>query len=80
MLNLTASMAVAVAHLASSGFRPRGDLVFLAVADEEAGSAHGARWLADHHADLITTDYVLTEHGGLHAGPATAPTIGMKVG
>ncbi|MFN3217787.1 MAG: M20/M25/M40 family metallo-hydrolase [Acidimicrobiales bacterium] len=80
MLNLTASMAVAVAHLASSGFRPRGDLVFLAVADEEAGSAHGARWLADHHADLITTDYVLTEHGGLHAGPATSPTIGMKVG
>lgn len=80
MLNLTASMTVAVAHLASSGFRPRGDVVLLAVADEEAGSAYGARWMADHHPDLITTDYVLTEHGGLHAGPAGAPTIGMKVG
>ena len=27
MLNLTASMAVAVRHLARSGFRPRGDLI-----------------------------------------------------
>ena len=47
MLNLTASMAVATRHLAESGFRPRGDLIFLAVADEESGSAHGARWMAE---------------------------------
>jgi len=64
MLNLTASMAVAIRHLAKTGFRPSGDLVFLAVADEESGSAYGARWMADNHADLITTDYVLTESGG----------------
>ena len=37
MLNLTASMAVVVRRLASEGFRPRGDLVFFGVADEEAG-------------------------------------------
>ncbi len=80
MLNLTASMAVAVSHLATSGFRPRGDLVFLAVADEEAGSTHGVRWLAEHHRDLITTDYVLTENGGLHGGSATHPTVAMRVG
>lgn len=80
MLNLTASMAVAVRHIATSGFRPRGDLVFMAVADEEAGSAHGARWMAAHHADLITTDYCLTESGGLHSGSAEAPTLGIRVG
>ena len=80
MLNLTASMAVAISHLVSGGFRPRGDLVFLAVADEESGSAYGARWMADHHADLITTDYVLTENGGLHGGTEDAPTIGVTVG
>src|SRR5690606_15299080 len=40
MLNLTASMAVALRHLLASGFRPRGDLVYLAVADEESGSAY----------------------------------------
>src|SRR5436190_1638421 len=36
MLNLTASQAVAFRRLANSGFRPRGTLIFLAVADEEA--------------------------------------------
>jgi acetylornithine deacetylase/succinyl-diaminopimelate desuccinylase-like protein len=76
MLNLTASMAVVVRRLGRDGFRPRGDLVFVAVADEEAGSAHGTRWLADHHPDVITTDYVLTENGGVHNRDA----IGMKVG
>jgi acetylornithine deacetylase/succinyl-diaminopimelate desuccinylase-like protein len=64
MLNLTAAMAVAVRHLADRGFRPRGDLIFLGVADEEAGSAHGAAWLADHHWDEIGADHVLTESGG----------------
>ena len=80
MLNLTASMAVALTHLVASGFRPRGDVVFLAVADEESGSAWGARWMAEHHADLITTDYVLTENGGLHGGTDSAPTVGVTVG
>jgi acetylornithine deacetylase/succinyl-diaminopimelate desuccinylase-like protein len=80
MLNLTASMAVAVRHLAGTGFRPQGDLVFLAVADEEAGSAYGARWMAEHHRDLITTDYVLTENGGLHGGSPDTPVIGMRTG
>src|SRR5690349_42316 len=37
MLNLTASMAVATKHLARQGWRPRGTLVYLGVADEEAG-------------------------------------------
>ncbi len=79
MLNLTASMAVAVRHLVSSGFRPRGDLVLLAVADEESGSEYGARWLADHHADLITTDYAICENGGLHGGSADARSVGINV-
>ena len=69
MLNLTASMAVAFRQLAREGFRPRGDLIYFAVADEESGSAHGARWMADHEADAIRADYVLTENGGLHSGP-----------
>ena len=43
MLNLTASMSVAFRHLAGSGFRPRGDLILFAVADEEAGSTYGAQ-------------------------------------
>ncbi|TVR22369.1 MAG: M20/M25/M40 family metallo-hydrolase [Ilumatobacter sp.] len=79
MLNLTSSMAVAFRALADRGFRPRGDLVFFAVADEEAGSTHGARWMADHHRDAIRTDYVLTESGGLHSGPDEAPRVSVAV-
>jgi acetylornithine deacetylase/succinyl-diaminopimelate desuccinylase-like protein len=80
MLNLTSSMAVAFRHLADSGFRPRGDLIFLGVADEESGSAHGMQWLADHARDAVMADYVLTESGGLHSGPAEAPFVGVTVG
>ena len=80
MLGLTASMAVTMRHMASTGFRPKGDLVFFAVADEESGSAYGARWMADNHPDVIRTDYVLTENGGLHGGTAERPTVGVMVG
>ena len=80
MLNLTASMAVAFRHLATSGFRPRGDLIYYAVADEESGSAHGARWMADHHPEAIRADFVLTENGGLHSGASQAPSIGVNIG
>ncbi len=80
MLNLTASMAVSFRELADTGFRPRGDLIFFAVADEESGSAYGARWMAEHHADAIRADYVLTENGGLHGGTPDAPTIDVNVG
>jgi acetylornithine deacetylase/succinyl-diaminopimelate desuccinylase-like protein len=76
MLNLTASMAVAFKELATSGFRPRGDLVYVAVADEESGSAYGARWLAEHARDAVRTDYVLTENGGIHVGDRVTMTVG----
>lgn len=64
MLNLTSSMAVAFRHLADTGFRPRGDLIYFGVADEEAGGTWGAEWMFDHHPDVVDADYVLTELGG----------------
>jgi acetylornithine deacetylase/succinyl-diaminopimelate desuccinylase-like protein len=79
MLNLTSSMAVAFRNFARTGFRPRGDLIFFGVADEEAGSAHGARWMADHESDAIRADYVLTENGGIHSGPSDAPHVSVNV-
>ena len=80
MLNLTSSMAVAFRRIASSGKPLRGDLLYFAVADEEAGSAHGARWVADEHPDAIRCDYLLTESGGLHGGTDDERTIGVMVG
>ena len=79
MLNLTASMAVAFRQLAKGGFRPRGDLIYFAVADEESGSTYGAQWMADHHPDAIRADYVLTENGGIHTSRGERPVIGMNV-
>ena len=79
MLNLTASMAVAVRDLATRGYRPRGDLIFFAVADEESGSKHGAQWMADHEPDAIRCDYLLSEAGGLHSGDEGRARVGVHV-
>ncbi len=79
MLNLTASMAIAFREYAQRGTRPKGDLIYFGVADEESGSAHGMRWMADNEREAIEADYVLTENGGLHRGPADAPAIGISV-
>ena len=80
MLGLTSSMAVVFRHLANTGFRPRGDLILFAVADEESGSSYGAQWMADNHPDAIRADFVLTENGGLHGGSEGRPTVSMNVG
>ena len=65
MLNLTASMAVATKRLANKGFRPRGTLIYLAVADEEALGTYGAAHLVDSERDAVVADYVITESGGI---------------
>ena len=80
MLNITASMAVAMRHLGRTGFRPRGDLIYFGVADEEAMGVHGAQWMAAHHWDAIACDYVLTEMGGWSVHGPNGHKIGISVG
>lgn len=64
MLNLTAAMAVVFKrHLDGEATRLPGDLLFLAVADEEAAGTYGARWLVDHEWDAVRCEYLLTEIG-----------------
>ncbi len=75
MLNLTSSMAVAFRHLVTSGRRYPGDIIYFAVADEEAGGTHGAKPLIDSEWDALRCDYVLTEYGGI---PMTTPA-GMSL-
>ena len=74
MLDLTATMATGVRHLALSGFRPAGDLTYVAVADEEALGTHGAQWLCRHAADAVNSDYVITESGGFPRGGSDGTT------
>ena len=64
MLNLTSSMAVAFKNLATTGYKPKGDLIYFAVADEEAGGHWGAEWMLENEHDAVMADYVLTEMGG----------------
>jgi acetylornithine deacetylase/succinyl-diaminopimelate desuccinylase-like protein len=40
------------------------DLVFMAVADEEAGSAYGVEFLDRDHPELLDCEYVINEGGG----------------
>ncbi|MDR2986176.1 MAG: M20/M25/M40 family metallo-hydrolase [Nocardiopsaceae bacterium] len=60
----TAVRAVTMAILARSGFEPRGDLVFIAQADEEDGTeAVGLTWLTGVRPD-IASDFSIDEGGG----------------
>ncbi len=59
-----AARAVAIKELVRSGWRPRGDLWFLAVADEEDGMGDvGMRWLLEARPD-IRPDLSINEGGG----------------
>jgi acetylornithine deacetylase/succinyl-diaminopimelate desuccinylase-like protein len=83
MLNLTASQAVALRALARrpGGWRPRGTLVFLACADEEAGGALGAGHMCERHWDALEADYCLTENGGtVSRGPDGTVNVTVHVG
>ena len=64
MLDVTASMAVGVKNLLKSGFKPRGTLIYTAVADEEALGTYGAQWLTENKWDEVKSDYLVTEFGG----------------
>jgi acetylornithine deacetylase/succinyl-diaminopimelate desuccinylase-like protein len=79
MLNLTASQAVAFRRLADSGFKPRGTLIYLAVADEEALGTWGAKWLLEHERDAVYADYVLTESGGFQIPSPAGPRLPVLV-
>jgi acetylornithine deacetylase/succinyl-diaminopimelate desuccinylase-like protein len=80
MLNLTASQAVALKALARRGWRPRGTLVYLACADEEAGGALGAGFVCKRHWDALRADYLLTENGGLVSARGDELHVTVHVG
>jgi acetylornithine deacetylase/succinyl-diaminopimelate desuccinylase-like protein len=42
------------------------DVVLVCVADEEAGSTYGMKWLVENHGDLLEAGYGLNEFGGFN--------------
>ena len=84
MLCWTAAQAVGFAEAVSKaeGGRFRGDLLFLALADEEASGRWGAQYLTENHWDAVKADFMVTELGGFFVdtdkGPAAFCTVGEK--
>jgi len=84
MKSQVAANAVTIAALAREGFRPSGDLIFAATADEEAGAGFGLDWLCEAHPEAVRCDMAINEGGGdrieLEDGrPIYAATVAEKM-
>jgi acetylornithine deacetylase/succinyl-diaminopimelate desuccinylase-like protein len=66
MKNMAAMSVAILARLAREGVKPKRDLIFAGVADEEAGCRHGSLWLCDHHTDLVRSEFAIGEGGGFN--------------
>ena len=64
MKGQVAASAVALASLAREGFRPKGDLIFIAAADEEVGLDFGLAWLCREHPEAVRAEYSINEGAG----------------
>jgi len=65
MKSQVAAEVAAAASLARSGWRPaRGELLIVAVVDEETGGALGAKWITETHPEKVRCDLLVNEGGG----------------
>jgi acetylornithine deacetylase/succinyl-diaminopimelate desuccinylase-like protein len=75
MKSQTAAEVAAAVSLAREGWRPAGgDLLVVAVVDEETGGGDGAIWLTETHPDKVRCDELLNEGAG-----AVVPFDGGRV-
>jgi len=84
MKSQVAANAVAIASLAREGFKPSGDLIFAATADEEVGEGFGLEWLCEAHPDAVRCDFAINEGGGdrielADGRPIYVPTVAEKM-
>jgi acetylornithine deacetylase/succinyl-diaminopimelate desuccinylase-like protein len=66
MKNMAAMITALLCRLARERVPLARDLVFAAVADEEAGCALGSGFLCDHHAERVRAEYAIGEGGGFN--------------
>jgi acetylornithine deacetylase/succinyl-diaminopimelate desuccinylase-like protein len=65
MKSQVAAEIAAGVSLARSGWRPaRGDLLIVAVVDEETGGSLGAEWITKQHPEKVRCDLLINEGGG----------------
>ncbi len=77
MKSQVAAEIAAAASLARSGWRPaRGELLIVAVVDEETGGELGAQWITETHPEKVRCDLLINEGGGAvfeYGSPPTRP-------
>ena len=66
MKNMAAMAVAIIARLQREGIRPKRDLIFAGVADEEAGCRYGSLWLCENHPDLVRSEFAIGEGGGFN--------------
>jgi acetylornithine deacetylase/succinyl-diaminopimelate desuccinylase-like protein len=81
MKSQVAAEVAAAAALARSGWRPaRGELLIVAVVDEETGGALGAEWITSEHPEKVRCDMLVNEGAGCvfeYGGPPTRRRYGV---
>jgi acetylornithine deacetylase/succinyl-diaminopimelate desuccinylase-like protein len=73
MKNMAAMCTAIVRRLVATDTRLERDIIFAAVADEEAGCDLGSRFLVEQHRAKVEAEYAIGESGGfsLHLGNST---------
>jgi acetylornithine deacetylase/succinyl-diaminopimelate desuccinylase-like protein len=73
MKNMAAMSTAIMRRLAATKTVLDRDVIFAAVADEEAGCDMGSRYLVEQHRSLVEAEYAIGESGGfsLHLGDST---------
>ncbi len=64
MKNMAAMCTAIMRRLKRDDVQLERDVIFAAVADEEAGCEHGSQFLVEQHPDLVRAEYALGESGG----------------
>ncbi len=81
MKSQVAAEVAAACALARSGWRPaRGELLIVAVVDEETGGELGAEWITKHHPEKVRCDMLVNEGGGAvfeYGGPPARRLYGV---
>ena len=67
MKNMAAMCVAAMCRLVRERVTLERDLIFAAVADEEAGCTYGSKFLVEDHPERVQADYLIGEVGGFNS-------------
>ncbi len=81
MKGLAICQLLAFLDVARSGVKPAHDLVFLATADEETGSAYGMKWILENRRDVLEgVAFGITEGGVTEMMTEQMTYFGIEIG